>query len=171
MIRAFREFFIVRSFLVVSQNGFLRSVVIVRQNYSSRLNVAASILHVDVRGDLSAGNGEQDEIRQRALVVRADEFKSVTVVAVADFVVGNCRVVADCEGVDFNRREVRVFARDCHRVVNRCDFVARLELNHFTIAHAVAVETFSRAEDVIFFVGINVSDLKVAFDAVEFNRD
>ena len=34
----------------------------------------------------------------------------------------------------------------------------------------MSVKTFARAEDVIFLFGVDVSDLQVAFDAVELNR-
>ena len=55
--------------------------------------------------------------------------------------------------------------------MERGNFVAGVEFDKLAAAHAVAVQTLARAQDVIFLLGVDVSDLQVALDAVKFNRN
>ena len=99
------------------------------------------------------------------------EQKAITVITVAKLFVFNLRIFGNREGINFNLRKVFIVARNCHTVMERSYLVARLKLNKFAVTHAVTVKSLACAENIIFFFGIDISDLQVAFDAVQFNRN
>ena len=119
--------------------------------------------------DLTTADRIGDHLRQRCLIERIDELEVIRIFTIADSLIIKLRAVPDGEGIDIELLELFITAAQAHRVMQRRDRIAGLELDELTAAHAIGFQTAAGTEDDILLIMEIIDNLQIAFHAIEFH--